>query len=114
MHLHIELDPETEVFQYRAIVNGEHTVLHRNDWITFRGKHPFAIRFTLDSPFTPEDKKSFNAEQESDEWILPAHVRVDAPLGNYPYTVEMSKLRRTFSDEHVQTVQGDPEIIIDR
>lgn len=84
MHLHIELDPETEVFQYRAIVNGEHTVLHRNDAITFRGKDPFSIRFKLNSPFKPEDKKFFNAEQESDEWIVPAQVRGMPRWGTIP------------------------------
>lgn len=113
MHLHIELDPETEIFQYRAITNGEHTVLHHNDSITFRGKDPFSIRFNLKSPFSPEDKKFFKAQPDSGEWILPAQVRADAPLGTYPYTVEMNKLGRTFSDEPLQLVQGDPEIIID-
>ncbi|GEM_PF-2467580 len=114
VHLHIDLDPETEVFQYRAVVNGEQTVLHRGDSMTFRSQDRFSISFDSDSPFLPTGENLIEAQFESGEWIIPACVRDDAEYRSYPYTVRMSKLGRTFLDqpEQVHVIQGDPEVII--
>ncbi len=116
VHLHIDLDPETEVFQYRAVVNGEHTTLHHGDSITFRSKDRFSIVFDSESPFLRPDEKQLDAHSESGEWIIAAEVRADAPPRRYLYTVKMSKLSRTFTDEphEFRVVHGDPEIIIEQ
>lgn len=114
VHLHIDLDPESDVFQYRAVVNGEHTTLRRGDYITFRSRDSFSIQFESDSPFVPLEDRLIEAQSESGEWIISAQVRGDAELQSYPYTVRMTKFGQVYQDqpEQVRVVQGDPEVIV--
>jgi len=116
VHLHIDLDPETETLQYRAIVTGEHTILHRNETITFTSKDPFSILFEKHSPFVPASKTSFDAQLDSGAWIVTARVRGDTPYGRYPYTMRMTKLGQVFQHEGetVKVLESDPEIIIEQ
>src|SRR5579859_6664287 len=111
VHLHIAVDPETEVFQYKAIVSGERTTLHLGDSITFRSKDPFTIEFHDESPFTSSGPL-FTAHRDSGEWIIPAQVRTNAALKHYPYLVRMTTLGRTYehSGEEVRILENDPEI----
>lgn len=115
VHLHIDVDPETERFQYKAIYPGERTTLRHSDSITFRSNNPFTIQFDGGSPFTPNDT-AFIAHLDSGEWILPLHVRDNAEPRSYPYTVRMTTLGRTFEHEgqEVHVLQSDPEIILEQ
>jgi hypothetical protein len=115
VHLHIDVDAETERFQYKAIFPGERITLRHTDSITFRSKYPFTIQFDGGSPFVPNDK-SFIAHLDSGEWIIPLHVRDSADPGSYPYAVRMTTLGRTFEHEgeRVHVLLSDPEIILEQ
>lgn len=115
VHLHIEVDPQTSHFQYKAIYLGEQTLLRHSDSITFRSNNPFTIQLESGSPFTPNDS-SYTAHLDSGEWILPLQVRDDAAPRSYHYTVRMTTLGRTFEHEGqgVHVLQDDPEIILEQ
>ena len=107
---------KTETLQYRAIVNGEHTILHPDEYFTFRSTDPFSIRFESKSPFIPAGQTSFEAQPNSNQWIIPVRVRHEARPGHYPYMVQISKLGRTFrhEGEEIRVLEDDPGIIIEQ
>jgi hypothetical protein len=108
-HIHVDLDVDRErKFHYRSLGHDGHAVvLHRRDTVTFTCNGEFSIRFDGPTPFQEPVLYSRHC-------FITAHVRTDAPVGAYEYTVEIVKGDELVADPASRQIgERRPEIIIE-
>jgi len=106
LHLDIELDRENRFHYHSQGRDGRRVSLHRGDHITFTCGEDFSIRFIKKSPF---DQTRLHAHEEailrSHEAFITSRVRDDAPDGEYPYVVEVTRDQELLRDSPAITVE---------